>query len=182
MTTCSLCASVTFGSHPVVCAASDCPGRQFRLDASDKTTEGEAAPRVEPKPKRKRKPVPLSRQIRLLRDRMQAERDDNDRLRRYVRDESNRRSIEAATAARVSQENGRLRQAVINLQVTGKMAGVPWTPTHVHLTSGGLYRVLRRGKIEATLDDVVIYDNIKEETWVRPAAEFDDGRFMPVKP
>ncbi|MFO0271332.1 MAG: DUF1653 domain-containing protein [Gemmatimonadota bacterium] len=46
---------------------------------------------------------------------------------------------------------------------------------------GGIYRVLHRGEIEADLTPAVIYQAIDTgRVWVRPAAEFDDGRFTPV--
>lgn len=51
-----------------------------------------------------------------------------------------------------------------------------WQPTHRH-RKGGLYRVLMRGTREADLAPVVIYDDAEGRVWVRPAAEFDDGRF-----
>jgi hypothetical protein len=46
-----------------------------------------------------------------------------------------------------------------------------WRPTHRHY-KGGLYRVIARGKIEADLSPVVIYDNENGETWVRPENDF----------
>lgn len=54
-----------------------------------------------------------------------------------------------------------------------------WEPTHRH-RKGGLYRVLMRGpqvRIEATAELAVIYDDAEGNVWVRPASEFDDGRF-----
>lgn len=52
-------------------------------------------------------------------------------------------------------------------------------PTHRHVKSGRLYRELRRGVLEADMTPVVIYDDAEGRTcWVRPAAEFDDGRFV----
>lgn len=58
-----------------------------------------------------------------------------------------------------------------------------WRPTHRH-RKGGLYRVVARGSIEADLTPAVIYDDAEGRVWVRPAAEFDDGRFaaLPTPP
>lgn len=52
----------------------------------------------------------------------------------------------------------------------------PWEPTHRH-RKGGEYRILKRGKMEADLSPVVIYEAQDGTVWVRPEAEFDDGRF-----
>ncbi len=49
----------------------------------------------------------------------------------------------------------------------------------IHLKSGGLYRVIGLGKIEANLDDVYIYEAMRNQTlWVRPKTEMEDGRFV----
>ena len=60
-----------------------------------------------------------------------------------------------------------------------------WRPTHQHY-KGGLYRVVARGRIEADLSPVVIYDNDAGETWVRPVDDFDQTdpfvRFAPLPP
>ncbi|MEY3229350.1 MAG: hypothetical protein RL474_238, partial [Pseudomonadota bacterium] len=41
----------------------------------------------------------------------------------------------------------------------------------IHLKSGGLYRVIGLGKIEANLEDVYIYEAMRNQTlWVRPKA------------
>jgi hypothetical protein len=54
-------------------------------------------------------------------------------------------------------------------------------PLYRHVKTGGIYAERGRGKMEATLEPVVIYENVNaEEIWVRPAAEFDDGRFKRV--
>ena len=52
----------------------------------------------------------------------------------------------------------------------------PWAPTHRH-RKGGHYRVLSHGILEKDRSDVVIYDDAKGQVWVRPVAEFYDGRF-----
>jgi hypothetical protein len=54
-----------------------------------------------------------------------------------------------------------------------------WQPTHQH-RKGALYRVVTRGKLEADLSDCVVYDDADGHVWVRPASEFDDGRFTPL--
>ncbi len=51
-----------------------------------------------------------------------------------------------------------------------------WTPTHRH-RKGGEYRVLGHGLLETDRSDVVIYDDADGTIWVRPVAEFYDGRF-----
>jgi hypothetical protein len=39
--------------------------------------------------------------------------------------------------------------------------------------------VIGLGKIEANLEDVYIYEAIRNQTlWVRPKAEMEDGRFV----
>lgn len=68
-------------------------------------------------------------------------------------------------------------EAVLARFVPSAMA---WCPTHRHVKTGGEYRVLARGKIEATLAPIVVYENRDGETWVRPVAEFEDGRFVPL--
>ena len=58
---------------------------------------------------------------------------------------------------------------------------------YVHY-KGGLYKVIGLGKIEATLEDIVIYetlyDNPKSKLWVRPLDNFTekvelDGKKVP---
>ena len=51
-----------------------------------------------------------------------------------------------------------------------------WQPTHRH-RKGGEYRVVRRGRLEWNLEPVVIYESKDGTTWIRPEAEFNDGRF-----
>ncbi len=54
-----------------------------------------------------------------------------------------------------------------------------WRATHQH-KKGGLYRVIAEGLVEADRSDVVIYDDAQGQVWVRPAAEFWDGRFTAI--
>jgi hypothetical protein len=43
---------------------------------------------------------------------------------------------------------------------------------------GGIYSVVSNARIEATLEAAVVYrDEVTGMTWVRPLAEFVDGRF-----
>lgn len=50
-------------------------------------------------------------------------------------------------------------------------------PTHRH-RKGGLYRLLLRARIEATLEPCAVYVSLTDDlAWVRPEAEFEDGRF-----
>lgn len=58
-------------------------------------------------------------------------------------------------------------------------ASQDWLPTHRH-RKGGLYRVLTHGILEADRSPVVIYDDADGTVWVRPTAEFNDGRFTPL--
>ena len=51
-----------------------------------------------------------------------------------------------------------------------------WRPTHRH-HKGGLYRVLLDGIWEPDRSPVVIYEDETGQIWVRPEAEFHDGRF-----
>lgn len=61
------------------------------------------------------------------------------------------------------------------------MSAPVWQPTHRH-RKGGLYRVLHEGVWEPDRSAVVIYDDADGQVWVRPRAEFDDGRFSPLDP
>lgn len=64
--------------------------------------------------------------------------------------------------------------------LNGALAG-RWAPTHQH-RKGGLYRVLAEGTLETDRSPVVIYDDAEGTIWVRPTAEFDDGRFTALVP
>lgn len=47
-----------------------------------------------------------------------------------------------------------------------------------HVKSGGLYSVIATGLLEADLTPVTIYKSLTDsKVWVRPTAEFEDGRF-----
>lgn len=53
-----------------------------------------------------------------------------------------------------------------------------------HVKSGNIYRELARGRLEKDQTPVVVYRRYppdSTEVWVRPVAEFDDGRFVPVE-
>jgi hypothetical protein len=67
---------------------------------------------------------------------------------------------------------------------TDFVAALPSTGTgepehrYRHLKTGGTYKVIAHGKLEWSLAPVVIYEAEKDGTiWVRPEAEFFDGRF-----
>jgi hypothetical protein len=50
-----------------------------------------------------------------------------------------------------------------------------------HLKTGGFYRILHLAKIEATLEDVYVYEALINHTiWIRPKLEMEDGRFIPM--
>jgi hypothetical protein len=67
------------------------------------------------------------------------------------------------------------RSAAANLLPSGADA-LP-AATHRH-RKGGLYRMIARGRIEATLEPCVIYEGIEGGlVWVRSEEEFSDGRF-----
>lgn len=56
------------------------------------------------------------------------------------------------------------------------------SPTHRH-RKGGLYRLIARARIEATLEPCAVYVSVTDDlAWVRPEAEFEDGRFTPLVP
>ena len=52
-----------------------------------------------------------------------------------------------------------------------------WVPTHRHKKTGGLYRRLFVGKLEWNLEPAVAYQAKDGTIWIRPQAEFEDGRF-----
>lgn len=52
-----------------------------------------------------------------------------------------------------------------------------WVPTHRHLKTDGLYRLMYVGLLEKTLEKVAIYQGQDLVIWVRPLSEFEDGRF-----
>lgn len=54
-----------------------------------------------------------------------------------------------------------------------------WRATHRH-RKGGLYRIIAHGLIESDKTPAVIYEAEDGTTWVRPKAEFFDGRFTPI--
>ncbi len=58
-------------------------------------------------------------------------------------------------------------------------AGGGWAPTHQH-RKGGLYRVLGKGTLESDRTGMVIYDDEAGTIWLRPVAEFEDGRFHSI--
>lgn len=55
-----------------------------------------------------------------------------------------------------------------------------WQPTHQH-RKGGRYRVILEGLREEDHCPVVVYDDAEGQVWVRPKAEFEDGRFRLIE-
>lgn len=57
----------------------------------------------------------------------------------------------------------------------------------IHLKRGSTYKIVCRGVVQSgaplnDYDEVVIYQaEIDGKVWVRPVAEFYDGRFEPIK-
>lgn len=51
-----------------------------------------------------------------------------------------------------------------------------------HKRTGNLYAVLCVGRVEKTLEPAVVYVGKSLEVWIRPHAEFVDGRFTPDPP
>ena len=50
-----------------------------------------------------------------------------------------------------------------------------------HKKPGGVYEVICNATVEKTMELAVVYRSLKTgERWVRPAAEFNDGRFERV--
>lgn len=45
---------------------------------------------------------------------------------------------------------------------------------------GGIYTLLCLAKDTTNQEDVVVYRDKSDQTWVRPRAEFEDGRFEPM--
>jgi hypothetical protein len=50
-----------------------------------------------------------------------------------------------------------------------------------HQKTGGYYRILHLAQMEATLEYVYVYEALINQTiWIRPQAQMEDGRFIPV--
>lgn len=121
----------------------------------------------------------LDVELHALRAAVRAE-DDTQALRRAL---SRVRLWVEAIREQIEQDTGApalgCRQTVDEIDEAVRCAPVA-QPTHRHIKSGGEYRVIGRGLIEATLADVVIYEASNGKLWVRPSEEFDDGRFQPL--
>ena len=51
-----------------------------------------------------------------------------------------------------------------------------------HLKTGGLYQIICQANIEATLEQVYVYQALSNQShWVRPASEMLDGRFIAIE-
>lgn len=55
-----------------------------------------------------------------------------------------------------------------------------WEPTHIHLKTCGGYRVLRKARLEKTLEVMIVYESRSGMVWIRPENEFFDGRFQKI--
>jgi hypothetical protein len=73
-----------------------------------------------------------------------------------------------------------VRSARDLLENGAKTDAAAWQPTHRHRKTGGLYRLVTEGWIEATKTRCVVYEDKDRCTWVRHADEFYDGRFEPL--
>jgi hypothetical protein len=90
-----------------------------------------------------------------------------------------RAALDAALADRLDRGAGPLDLGVPDEEPLPSDAP---PPTHRH-KKGGLYRLIARGRIEATLEPCAIYEGAGTGlVWVRPEAEFEDGRFTPLVP
>jgi hypothetical protein len=50
-----------------------------------------------------------------------------------------------------------------------------------HLKTGGFYRVLHLATMEASLEQVYVYEAFINQTiWIRPKEQMLDGRFKPI--
>jgi hypothetical protein len=89
-------------------------------------------------------------------------------------------ALDAALAGRTDRGAG-LPEPQIAARETPLCPQAP-RATHRH-RKGGLYRLLARGRIEATLEPCAIYQSVTDDlVWVRPEAEFEDGRFTRLVP
>lgn len=78
--------------------------------------------------------------------------------------------------------------------------GQSWQPTHKHVKTGGVYRVVDEAKMQTSdwldgtppereagnlmsvdMREVVIYEAQDGTKWVRPKEEFNDGRFQEIE-
>lgn len=65
--------------------------------------------------------------------------------------------------------------------LSGDGSAVLASPFYRH-RKGGTYRVIAQGRIEADLTPATIYESLSDGSiWVRPTAEFQDGRFTALE-
>lgn len=58
---------------------------------------------------------------------------------------------------------------------------MPAQELYRHEKTGGVYQVICNAQLEKTGEPVIVYSNVATgEVWVRPAAEFNDGRFTRI--
>jgi hypothetical protein len=61
------------------------------------------------------------------------------------------------------------------------MSGAVMPERYRHNKTGGVYEVICNATIEKTLELAVVYRNVATgDRWVRPASEFNDGRFTRI--
>jgi hypothetical protein len=117
--------------------------------------------------------------------------------RRVVLEEAAQEADLAASGANCEDQNDFMRgwrAACVALGVAirakapaaGDVATRAWQPTHRHVKSGGEYRLIGKGFLEASAliitTEMAIYVNQGGDFWVRPLAEFEDGRFEVITP
>jgi hypothetical protein len=106
---------------------------------------------------------------------------------RYVHDVGCRMwrmSMSGLTDELRTHDGGLGARALMERAADALDAAATWQPTHRHRKTGGLYRIVTEGWIESSKIRCVVYEDKDHCTWVRPAAEFYDGRFhaLPTPP
>lgn len=92
-----------------------------------------------------------------------------------------KRSIDVVRSKLKKVEKVPAARGLLDVSAPAKF-GAPdgaWVATHRH-HKGGEYRVTGEAVLEADRTDAVIYDDRDGTTWVRPKAEFYDGRFEKI--
>lgn len=79
---------------------------------------------------------------------------------------------------------GKITDEQIVAKIQGELsAGRLWQGMKVlYVKSGGKYNVVCVAKVEATREAAVVYRSLSDSdsVWIRPLAEFCDGRFVAV--
>jgi hypothetical protein len=72
------------------------------------------------------------------------------------------------------------------VMITAKERDARWRREHAshrHVKTQGVYILLHRALLEKDKTPMCVYQGVVTgQIWVRPAAEFDDGRFMQIAP